>query len=162
MPPGRPSPGAPRAVREPAGRFHRKHVRRAAGAQPELVVAGQREAASRRSLGGARVSFRAGTANRPNVRVGSNCDLRHRLALRLECDGEPTFTPERRLGSGTPQYQMPRQTASPGSPGLTAPRPPPQASGLFQQRFLGRRVQQCKPRTRRNHGQRPCLQIQSR
>ena len=35
-----------------------------------------------------------------NVRVGSNCDLRHRLALRLECDGEPTFGPERRLCGG--------------------------------------------------------------
>ncbi len=42
---------------------------------------------------------------RSKVRVGSNCDLRHRLALRLECDGEPTFTPERRLGSDTPRRQ---------------------------------------------------------
>jgi hypothetical protein len=34
------------------------------------------------------------------VAVGSNYDLRHRLALRLECDGESTFGPERRLCGG--------------------------------------------------------------
>jgi len=34
------------------------------------------------------------------VRVGSNYDLRHRLVSRLECDGEPTFGPERRLCGG--------------------------------------------------------------
>ena len=28
--------------------------------------------------------------------LGSNCDLRHRLELRLEYDGEPTFSPEGR------------------------------------------------------------------
>ncbi len=34
-------------------------------------------------------------------RFGSNCDLRHRLALRLECDGEPTFSTElRQAGEG--------------------------------------------------------------
>ena len=38
------------------------------------------------------------------VRVGSNCDLQHRLALRLECDGEPTFSPERRLSGGEQTY----------------------------------------------------------
>ena len=52
------------------------------------------------ALRGARVSLRAGTANRSNFRSGSNYDLRHRLALRLECDGEPTFGPERRLCGG--------------------------------------------------------------
>ena len=35
--------------------------------------------------------------NTTNVSVGSNCDLRYRLALRLEYDGEPTFSPEGRL-----------------------------------------------------------------
>jgi len=32
-----------------------------------------------------------------NFVFGSNYDLRHRLVSRLECDGEPTFGPERRL-----------------------------------------------------------------
>ncbi len=36
----------------------------------------------------------------PKGRFGSNCDLRHRLVSRLECDGEPTFGPERRLCGG--------------------------------------------------------------
>jgi hypothetical protein len=35
-----------------------------------------------------------------NACFGSNCDLRHRSALRLECDGEPTFSTERRLNTG--------------------------------------------------------------
>ncbi len=51
--------------------FHREQVRRAAGAEAEMVVAGQGDAVSRRSLGGARVSLRAETANRSNFRVGS-------------------------------------------------------------------------------------------
>ncbi len=50
---------------------HRKQVWRATGAELEHVVAGQREAVSRRSLGGARVSLRAGTANESNFRSGS-------------------------------------------------------------------------------------------
>ena len=41
-------------------------------------------------------------------------------AERLECNGEPTFTPEGRLGSDRPPYQPHCQTASPGSPGQTA------------------------------------------
>ncbi len=46
------------------------------------------------------------SANRtPNVRVGSNCDLRHRLTLRLECDGEPTFSAE---GKALPVEPPPR------------------------------------------------------
>ena len=39
----------------------------------------------------------------PNMRkvgFGSNCDLQHRLALRLEYDGEPTFSPEGRQCTG--------------------------------------------------------------
>ena len=36
----------------------------------------------------------------PNDGSGSNCDLQQRLALRLECDGEPTFGPERRQFGG--------------------------------------------------------------
>ncbi len=32
-----------------------------------------------------------------NDGFGSNCDLRHRLVSRLECDDEPTFGPEHRL-----------------------------------------------------------------
>ncbi len=36
----------------------------------------------------------------PKVGNGSNCDLQHRLALRPEYDGEPTFGPERRLCGG--------------------------------------------------------------
>jgi hypothetical protein len=36
----------------------------------------------------------------PNVSNGSNCDLRHPLALRLECADEPTFRPERQLCAG--------------------------------------------------------------
>ena len=35
-----------------------------------------------------------------NACFGSNCDLRHRVALRLECDGEPTLSPERRQCAG--------------------------------------------------------------
>ncbi len=35
-----------------------------------------------------------------NGSFGSNYDLQHRLVLRLECDGEPTFAPERRLCGG--------------------------------------------------------------
>ena len=35
----------------------------------------------------------------PNDSFGSKSDLRYRQALRLECDGEPTFSPEGRLGS---------------------------------------------------------------
>ncbi len=34
------------------------------------------------------------------IGLGSNCDLRHRLALRPLCGGEPTFTPERRQCAG--------------------------------------------------------------
>jgi hypothetical protein len=42
------------------------------------------------------------TNTMPSVKVGlgSKCDLRHRLVSRLECDGEPTFGPERRLCGG--------------------------------------------------------------
>ncbi len=39
-----------------------------------------------------------------NVGFGSNCDHRHRLVLRLECDGEPTFGLERRLCGGDRTY----------------------------------------------------------
>ena len=41
----------------------------------------------------------------PHDGFGSNYDLRHRLALRLQCDGDPTFRPKRRLGSDTPRRQ---------------------------------------------------------
>jgi len=34
------------------------------------------------------------------VRLGSNCDLRHHLALRPVCGDKPTFGPERRLCVG--------------------------------------------------------------
>lgn len=34
-----------------------------------------------------------------NVCTGSKCDLRHRVAQRPECDGEPTLSPERRLSA---------------------------------------------------------------
>ena len=32
----------------------------------------------------------------PKVGNGSNCDLQHRLALRLQCGDDPTFRLERR------------------------------------------------------------------
>ena len=38
----------------------------------------------------------ASAAIRPNFSFGSNCDLRHRTAPRLECRDEPTFSAERR------------------------------------------------------------------
>ena len=43
---------------------------------------------SRPSPGSANVRFQAGASITANFRFGSNCDLRHRLALRLECDGD--------------------------------------------------------------------------
>ena len=55
---------------------------------------------SRPSPGDDKDPSRAGALIKLNFSLGSNCDLRHRLALRLECGGEPTFAPERRLCGG--------------------------------------------------------------
>ena len=67
----------------------RKQVRRTAGAQRELVVAGRREAVSRRSPGGAGVSLRAGTSIRPNGHFGSwlceNVEQAREMGFRLNC-----------------------------------------------------------------------------
>jgi len=38
------------------------------------------------------------------VGLGSKNDLRHGLAVRLECDGKPTFNPEGRLSGGEQTY----------------------------------------------------------
>jgi len=50
-----------------------------------------------------------------NDRNGSNCDLRHHLALRPVCGDKPTFRPERRLSlalAGTARIQQPQSPAS--------------------------------------------------
>jgi hypothetical protein len=88
---------------------------RAAPAVPERVVAGQREAVSRQSLGGARVSLRAGTANRSNFRFGSCADLRHPSGLGRVSGGKPTLSPERR------QTQSKHEGIT-GAAGCAAPR----------------------------------------
>ena len=54
------------------------------------------EAIPRRSPRGARGLLRAGPSNMPKVGLGSKSDLPHPSALRLECGGKQTFSPEYR------------------------------------------------------------------
>jgi hypothetical protein len=56
-------------------------------------------------LGGARVSLRAETANRPNDRPGSFVCIRSGSKLGLVTGGEPTFTLEGRQCAGGQTYQ---------------------------------------------------------
>ncbi len=70
--------------------FHRHHR------AYRTIKGGSREPLPNRWL----IKHVLGITSVANDRVGSNCDLQHRLALRRECDGEPTFGPERRLCGG--------------------------------------------------------------
>ncbi len=67
---------------------HREQVRRAARAQPEHAVACQRESVSRRSLGGARVSLRTGTATGRTSALGR---FWSKLARRADIAGPASF-----------------------------------------------------------------------
>ena len=42
------------------------------------------------------LAYKRGSSKVANLRTESDCDVRHRLALRPECGGDPTFNPERR------------------------------------------------------------------